>query len=206
MWGAIVESDARDALSSVVHRLIQDTESMAASGDEDGFRNAVRRLQDLRFDHSPSHPDSLTQLYADLESLPSVIQRAVADLRGESWTPSESDFRAVKVPDKYMELARALRSSWCAANGLWTAQEAFDDLQSVLRNTFGIQIMGKARQVSAFDPRVHEVASGSGCAPNRVRLNLPWVEMNNGGRTKVLIKAPVERVGGRGSASLGGTE
>jgi hypothetical protein len=90
------------------------------------------------------------------------------------------------------QMAAALLSSWEAREASSRANEAFRQLSTVARKFFNIRIGGEIGRVVEFNARVHEFPHQS-AGEGRVRIVRPWVEWDDRSRTRVIIRAVVQK-------------
>ncbi len=186
--------DFRSAYDSIVRGAAEQLRRMAASGKSDEFETSARNLLRSKFTEKQTR-QVLQALYVDRGQLDGSIQRVLAELlgMGQAEQPAEPDFESGNAPSvQSIQLASALIRSWNAARDPQRSHEAFDELASVLRNFFEIQLKGEPGEIVEFNPLVHELPPTHGSKPSHVRIIRPRVETLDSPVARVLIKALVE--------------
>lgn len=188
--------DFRSARNSVINGTIEQLRRMAISGKKDDFQTSARNL--LRSKVAERETKQLLEtLYSDRGQLDPDIQRALADLlelSHETRSPVPKFEASPGASVQSTQLASSLIRSWSAANDSPHAREAFDELRSVLRNFFRIELKGEPGETAEFNPLVHELVRAKDERPLRVRLIRPRIEISDGSVTTILIKGLAEPV------------
>ncbi|HJT71928.1 MAG TPA: hypothetical protein VJ731_17135 [Terriglobales bacterium] len=186
--------DFRSAYDSIVRGTTEQLRRMATSGKSDEFETTARNLLRSKITEKQTR-QVLQALYTDRGQLDGSIQGVLANLlgMGRAEQPAEPDFEAGNTPSvQSVQLASALIRSWNAARDSHRSHEAFDELASVLRNFFDIQIKGEPGEIVEFNPLVHELPPTHGSKPSHVRIIRPRVETLDSPVARILIKALVE--------------
>jgi hypothetical protein len=184
----------RSAYDSIVRGAAEQLRRMAASGKSDEFETSARNLLRLKFTEKQTR-QVLHALYVERGQLDGNVQRVLAELlgMGRAEQPAGPDFESGNAPSvQSVQLASALIRSWNAARDSQRSHEAFDELASVLRNFFEIQLKGEPGEIVEFNPLVHELRSTHGSKPSHVRIIRPRVETLDSPVARILIKALVE--------------
>lgn len=90
------------------------------------------------------------------------------------------------------QVGTALLSSWEAHDDSPRAAESFRFLNEVAQKFFNLKICGSVGSVVDFDPKVHQFPNAP-IGEGRVVIVRPWVEWAEGSRSKVIIRAIVEK-------------
>jgi hypothetical protein len=189
-------NDFRLAFDSIIRGATEQLRRMAIAGNRGEFENAARNLLRSKFAEKEAK-DLLESLYSNRGELDASVQGVLTDLLGlgNETRPPTPNFQVGPVASvQSIQLASSLIRSWSAAGDSPHAKEAFDELQSVLRTFFEIQLKGAPGEITEFNLLVHELAQAHGEKPQKVRLIRPRVEMSDGPVTSILIKALVEPV------------
>jgi hypothetical protein len=188
-------SEVRVAFDRVLGATYGQLQNRAAGGDPSAFTAYAELLLRVRLSQGGAK-ERLAHMWSDRAVFQPAIQRALMLLLEiDDTSPLDSPFDANDPASvKKGQLASVLIRSWVAAKTSTQAQEAFDELTSVLSGFFGIHIKGSAGEIVAFNPEIHELGSLHGDPPGMVRTIRPRVESTEGPIGIVLIKALVEPV------------
>ena len=183
-------SELQAALDRVLDAMYGQLQNRAHTGDVTAFTAFAELLLRVRLLHKGAK-ERLSRMWSDRAVFQPAIQRALmVFLEIEETAPMDTPFDANDPASvKREQLASALIRSWLAARTSTQAQEAFDELTSVLGGFFGIYIKGNVGEVVPFDPAVHELASLHGDPSGMVKTLRPRVESTGGAIGIVLIKA-----------------
>lgn len=89
-------------------------------------------------------------------------------------------------------IATLLLGAWEARNEGQKALHLFDLFGSMSRTAFRLSLAGQQGDTVPFDPAVHEVSSGTALQGQLVSIQRPWVQWNEGGVVRIVIKALVK--------------
>jgi hypothetical protein len=187
-----LERDPRPQYDRLVSLVLDDLSHAATRARAEHFAKSVRALLRLRIAKSQTL-EFLQKLWIDRGGFRTNIQLALAELLEVS--PDllpEIAWEAGPAPNlEHVQLASSLIRAWFAKTDSPRAQEAYDELSSVLKSFFGIAIKGEPGEIAPFDPRLHEFAEGRSVAVERVKIFRPRVEREEGATVVILIKALV---------------
>lgn len=180
-----------DWLVDAAHQLL---DRHAANGHRTALTSLATLLFRVRVTETATR-ERLLRIYADRAVLAPAIQRALAGLLDQD---IQADSAPLDVESstsvRSQQLASALVRSYVAASTSTQAREAFEELESVLKNFFGIEMKGRAGNEVRFDPAAHEIADPSVQSSSRARVLRPRVDVAQGAISAVLIKALVEPI------------
>lgn len=184
-----------ETIDAVWEKCVEEIEFLATRGnvaDLDQWARAAVRAPMRRKDTKAK----LENLYADRGRFDESIQYTLADILGHR--REGQPLRTIPIDEgetiQTGQLASVLLQAWSAKDEGPRAKEAFEQLQSLLSNFFGLTIRGKLGDIEPYNPRIHELCPGED-ARARVRLLRPRVELARLGTSRVILKALVQKLG-----------
>ena len=165
--------------------------TLADDGLVSEFKESAEILLDLASKKTETHA-KLERLFEQRGRFHETVQRAIAEVLGLPQETQSGPEISLPLADKVetTQLASALLRAWAAKDEGAKANDAFKELQSILRSFFGIELKGNAGDLQVYNPRLHEFAPGVR-PTSEVKLLHPWVECSSGTTVRVVIKALV---------------
>lgn len=180
------------ALDALITRAEERLRQLAVDGALSEFQSWAEVLRRLPFGEARLS-ETLKALYSERAQFQDAVQRSIRELLGIGGIPEGQGVFTSKGADSLqaVQLGAVMLRSWAARNEGPKAKDAFEELRSVLRGFFGLELRGNEGDVDSFNPRVHEFAYGEKQS-SRVELIRPWVEYVAGDDARVIIKALVK--------------
>jgi len=180
-----------DALDRFSQRIFAEVQATAERGDTTSLSRLTQQLLDTRYWKSITlaRLDDLRELRAQYSY---DVQELLARMSSRD-QPTDAPFvfhADPAVSQTTLQLAVALLRAWDARTEGPLSAEAFQTLQSVLRDFFGLRLRGTQGETVTFNPRTHETADGRVCQ-GTAQLIRPFVEFTDNDISHVIVKGLV---------------